>query len=232
MNAINIVSNTYKQFLKKPVAYLILLLPLILVFFLIDTYLPSILSTLFLFIITPLVHLEIYDSIKRDENPKLSNIFNFASAKLYSIELLKFIFTFLWFLLLIIPGLIKILSYERTSYLYYHDRTLPASDYIKFSMQEMKGHKWTAFLGSLLITIPSLIYNIFFADYELNSLYEVLESGVTSNLNTIDPYIIIYFIATIITMFFMFIYKPVFHDELDKEFNREKEEFYNESAVW
>lgn len=51
------------------------------------------------------------------------------------------IFTFLWTLLFIIPGIIKGASYSMTNYLMERDRTLSANQAIKLSRQLMHGYK-------------------------------------------------------------------------------------------
>ncbi|MBQ3309386.1 DUF975 family protein [Candidatus Saccharibacteria bacterium] len=63
--------------------------------------------------------------------------------------LLYAIFTFLWSLLLIIPGIIKSISYSQMFYIMADDPDIDATDAMKKSMKLMKGHKMDYFILQL-----------------------------------------------------------------------------------
>jgi uncharacterized membrane protein len=63
--------------------------------------------------------------------------------------LLMFLYTFLWMLLLIIPGIIKLYSYAMTPYLLYDHPKLSAEELICKSMEMMQGRKAKLFLLDL-----------------------------------------------------------------------------------
>ncbi len=71
--------------------------------------------------------------------------------------LLISIFTFLWSLLFIIPGLIKAISYSMTYFILLDRPDLSANEARKLSMALMEGHKWRyfclmlSFLGWMLL---------------------------------------------------------------------------------
>ena len=65
-----------------------------------------------------------------------------SSLALY---LLIAIFTFLWTLLLIVPGIVKALSYSMSWYILNDDPSIGANAARKRSMELMKGHKWRLF---------------------------------------------------------------------------------------
>ena len=67
--------------------------------------------------------------------------------------LLTVIFTFLWTLLLIIPGIIKAISYSMTFFIMADDSEIKAMDAIEKSMAMMNGYKMKYFLLSLLFGI-------------------------------------------------------------------------------
>jgi len=73
------------------------------------------------------------------------------------------LFTMLWTLLLIVPGIIKALSYSQTLYLIKDRPELSVMDAIKESKRLMKGSKWRLFLtqlsfiGWILLPILGLI---------------------------------------------------------------------------
>lgn len=76
--------------------------------------------------------------------------------------LLIMIFTFLWTLLLIVPGIIKSLSYSLAPYILADNPELTANEAINRSMQMMQGHKMDLFLivlgyaGFALLSILAL----------------------------------------------------------------------------
>ncbi len=85
----------------------------------------------------------------------IEGIFTAFSRKYYfkSIEALfmQGLFTFLWSLLLIIPGIIKSLSYAMTPYILadHSDEYVIGDEAIDISMEMMKGHKTDLFLITL-----------------------------------------------------------------------------------
>ena len=82
-------------------------------------------------------------SISRNQDPKLENIFkgfnNFGTA--LAAYLLMLLFTLLWTLLLIIPGIIAIISYSMTFYILADDNSIGAMDAIDKSKKMMDGYK-------------------------------------------------------------------------------------------
>ena len=76
--------------------------------------------------------------------------------------LLVFVYTFLWTLLLIIPGIIKSLSYGLTVYILKDNPEMKNNEAIELSMKMMDGYKWKlfvlqlSFLGWALLGILTL----------------------------------------------------------------------------
>jgi uncharacterized membrane protein len=83
-------------------------------------------------------------------------------GKSIGLYLLTMIFTFLWTLLLIVPGIIKSLSYALAPYILAENPELTANEAINRSMEMMKGHKMALFLiilgyaGFALLSILAL----------------------------------------------------------------------------
>ena len=104
------------------------------------------------------------------------------------------LFVFLWALLLVIPGIIKGISYSMTQYLLVDCPNVKARDALKLSMRMMNGHKWEyfvmglSFLGWILLSALTLgILSVFyvdpymrssFAEYYLELRDEALRTGV------------------------------------------------------
>lgn len=89
------------------------------------------------------------DAVKEKESPKIGNIFKGFSLKRYlgvvTTELLVAVFTALWTLLLIVPGIIKMFSYAMTPYILNDDPSCKNTAAITKSRKMMKGHKWQLF---------------------------------------------------------------------------------------
>ena len=98
------------------------------------------------------------------ENVKIEGIFygfkNYGRVLLTG--LLVGIYTFLWLLLLIVPGIIKALSYSMSFYIIKDNPELSSEECIKRSMEMMDGHKWElfclglSFIGWILLGIITL----------------------------------------------------------------------------
>jgi len=88
------------------------------------------------------------------------------------------LFVFLWGLLLIIPGLIKAISYAMTQFILADCPNVKATDALKLSMRMMKGHKWEffvlglSFLGWELLSALTLgILGVFYAGPYMRSSF-------------------------------------------------------------
>lgn len=81
--------------------------------------------------------------------------------------LLMFVFTFLWTLLFIIPGIIKAFAYAMTPYILVDKPELSANQAIDLSKEMMKGHKFDlfwlslSFIGWILLSIVTLGIGLF-----------------------------------------------------------------------
>lgn len=60
-------------------------------------------------------------------------------------SLLVWLFTLLWSLLFIVPGIVKGLSYAMTPYVMYDNPTMPVRECVRKSQQMMDGYKWKLF---------------------------------------------------------------------------------------
>lgn len=88
------------------------------------------------------------------------------------------LFVFLWALLLVIPGIIKGISYSMTQYLLADCPNVKARDALKLSMRMMNGHKWEyfvmglSFLGWILLSALTLgILSVFYVDPYMRSSF-------------------------------------------------------------
>lgn len=108
------------------------------------------------------------------------------------------LFTFLWTLLLIVPGIIKALAYFMTPYILADCPNVPATEALKLSMRMTAGHKGRifvmglSFIGwALLTSLTGGILGIFYTGPYMSTSYaglydelknEALAKGVVSPL--------------------------------------------------
>lgn len=103
-------------------------------------------------------------NIVRRNNPRIENLFaafnDFVRA--FVLWLINTVFILLWTLLLIIPGIIKSLSYSMSYYILIDNPDISANDARKQSMQLMDGNKWRlfclefSFIGWILLSMLTL----------------------------------------------------------------------------
>ena len=109
----------------------------------------SIVST---FLVLPLSYAFLISILRvvRGGEFELSKLFTpYGDVRVYSTGILCHLYTFLWSLLLIIPGIIKFYSYAMTFYIISDDPTIEGNAAIEKSMAMMKGHKMELFLLDL-----------------------------------------------------------------------------------
>ena len=98
-------------------------------------------------------------NISRNQEARIEQLFesfsNFGTST--GAYLLTVLFTLLWTLLLIIPGIIAALSYSMTFYIIADDDSIGAMDAIDKSKKMMYGHKWKYFRLLLRIFGLSLL---------------------------------------------------------------------------
>jgi uncharacterized membrane protein len=95
-----------------------------------------------------------YLNLIRENSPTIPQVFAIyqdgkTSFKLIGASILTAIFIFLWSVLLLIPGLIKSISYSQTYFLLKDHPEYTVMEAITESKQRMKGFKWKFFLLNL-----------------------------------------------------------------------------------
>ena len=98
-------------------------------------------------------------------------------------DILMSIFTFLWSLLLFIPGIVKAYSYSMTMYVLADHPEMSATDAIAESQRIMQGNKWRlfcldlSFIGWLFLCALTLgILTLWIAPYQETARAEFYES--------------------------------------------------------
>ena len=95
----------------------------------------------------------VYLMLWKHENPSIDLMFSSAFQQNYGRKLggslLVMLYTWLWSLLLIIPGIVKGYSYAATTYILGRYTNVTADDAIRLSMRIMNGHKMDLFIMQL-----------------------------------------------------------------------------------
>ncbi|WP_294748058.1 DUF975 family protein [uncultured Exiguobacterium sp.] len=87
-------------------------------------------------------------SIARGEETKVTDLFEPYGMffKVIGLAIVQFFFIFLWFLLLVVPGIIKSFSYMLTFYILRDEPSIGILEAITRSRKMMDGHKMEAFM--------------------------------------------------------------------------------------
>lgn len=129
-------------------------------------------------------------NLKRNGNQKFNDLFSgFKRFSDYFVTfLLVSLYTFLWTLLFIVPGIIKSISYSQALYIIHDNPGMSPKEAIKKSQEMMKGHKMEyfvlilSFLGWNILNIFTLgILNIFFVGPYVNSTYALYYEKLIEN---------------------------------------------------
>ena len=109
-----------------------------------------------LLVSVPLQYVGMFNAFKvlhKDGDARVTaNTFSFTFkgyGKTLGVSLLMFLFTFLWTMLLIVPGIIKAISYSLAPFIIKDNPELTANQAINLSQKMMKGHKLRFFGLSL-----------------------------------------------------------------------------------
>jgi uncharacterized membrane protein len=84
--------------------------------------------------------------LRTGEKMQVGCIFDFfKETRLWATILLMLLYTFLWSLLLVVPGIIKGFSYAMTPFILKDNPNMKNNEAIELSMAMMDGHKWDLF---------------------------------------------------------------------------------------
>lgn len=137
----------------------------------------------------------------RNQELELKSLFDGFKyfRKAFNTYYLRSVYTFLWSLLLIIPGIVKSISYSQTLFILSDNTNLSAEEAIKESMKMMDGHKFEyfklqlSFIGWALLSFLTLgIGFLWLAPYVYVTnakFYENLkskQSSITSEENNFE----------------------------------------------
>lgn len=136
--------------------------------------------------------LEVSEGKHTSFNKLFSGFKQFGTA--FPLMILISIFTFLWSLLLIIPGIIKAYSYSMSWFVLADRPDLTANEARKRSMYLMKGHKWRlfcldfSFIGWYLLSILTLgILSFWVMPYHLTARAEFYQELLREEKGAANP---------------------------------------------
>lgn len=138
---------------------------------------------------------ELVRNDKKELNTLFSGFNNYFRS--FTLALLRCVFTILWLLLLIVPGIIASYSYAMSFYILKDNPGMDALDVIRKSKEMMKGKKWKlfvlqlSFIGWLLLAIITLgIGLLFLVPYYCSAeaaFYEDLKKGSPAEITEKKP---------------------------------------------
>lgn len=136
--------------------------------------------------------LEVSEGKHTSFNKLFSGFKQFGAA--FPLMILISIFTFLWSLLLIIPGIIKAYSYSMSWFVLADRPDLTANEARKRSMYLMKGHKWRlfcldfSFIGWYLLSILTLgILSFWVLPYHMTARAEFYQELLREEKGAANP---------------------------------------------
>lgn len=157
-----------------------------------STFITS-LSTIISIIITPLMigTYWVFLDLVRGKNVRIEDLFTlFSNLKLYGktlgLTILTSILLLLWSLLLIIPGIIKTLSYSQVYYIFKDHPEYSINEIITESRKLMNGYKWKYFLLNLsfigwgLLSILTVFIGFLWLIPYMNTSYATFYQQLTS----------------------------------------------------
>ena len=106
-------------------------------------------------VITAPIYISVYkiylDLVNENKTPVIADVFygysDFGSSVL--VVIITALFTFLWSLLFVLPGIVKAISYSQAYYIIAENKGMPAIDAINRSKAMMHGHKMDYFVLQL-----------------------------------------------------------------------------------
>lgn len=145
-------------FLISIVVYLISLVP---------NFIPVVGSLVSAIVVAPALALglvRIYIALVGGKKPEVSDVFggfkDFWIA--FKVSFLTGLYTFLWSLLFVIPGIVKAFSYSMAQYIIAENPNMGANEAITLSRKMMNGHKMEAFVLGLSFILWFLLVGITF----------------------------------------------------------------------
>lgn len=90
--------------------------------------------------------------VSRVGQPELLELgygFNKAYKNVVMVQFMRGFFTFLWFCVLIVPGIVKAYEYRMIPYILAENPDLSSSEAFRISKEMMNGEKWNAFILDL-----------------------------------------------------------------------------------
>lgn len=152
-------------------------------------------------VVTPafaLSTIQIFLSVAAGNKPEVKDAFggfsDFWAA--FKVTFLTGLYTFLWSLLFVIPGIIKAFSYSMAMYVLAENKGMSARECIKASKAMTDGHKWELFVldlsffgWALLVTITFGIASIWVAPY-IQATFANVYNELKPMTAPVDPVVI------------------------------------------
>ena len=140
----------------------------------------------------------IFLKLKDRQPPEIKELFNHFDCLAHSVllNILTSVFTVLWSLLFVVPGIVAALSYSMAPYILAENKHLTAMEALNMSKQMMNGHKadlfvlYLSFIGwGIIVSITFGIAGIYVAPYmqaTLANFYDSIKVCTSANAEIYD----------------------------------------------
>lgn len=120
--------------------------------------------------------LEIYGKMKEEKIPRAFGFLEQIGERggeMFILNVLIYVKSFLWGLLLVIPGVVKGLEYQRAKFLKYQDPEMSNDECFALAREQMNGKKMDLFLLQLQAVWPAILGSLFliFVTFDFSSKF-------------------------------------------------------------
>jgi len=195
------LKSAAKEQIKGNIGFLVLAMLVLIIIAAAAGAAVPVLGSLVVGVVTPAINIGfiyVFIRLTRGIKPRIEDLFNGMPifGKAFLLSFLTQLFVFLWTLLLIVPGVIKSISWMFAPYILCENREMPVMDALKKSAEMTNGHKKDLFvlmlsfiLWILLICVTFGIAAVYVAPYiqaTMTNAYLKLKGDETSDGGLLD----------------------------------------------
>lgn len=186
----SILKGAFTEFKRNAGMYLLVTLIISLLGYASGKIGASYIGSAVVLILAPGIALEFYKSNKEGRKSTLGGIFDQINGPVMKSYLLSLLYTFLWSLLLVVPGIVKGLAYQRAIYITSKNKNIAGQEALEQSEEEMRGYKWKLFAANFVLTLPIIISAIVLMFIFINSILLLVKTPDAFNSNLATEHIL------------------------------------------
>lgn len=179
----SILKGAFAEFKRNAGMYLLVALAISLLGFVSGKAGLSYVASAATLILYPGIALEFYKSNKEKRKSTFGGIFDQINGPVMKSYFLSLLYTFLWSLLLVVPGIVKGLAYQRAIYITSKNKNIAGQEALQQSEEEMRGYKWKLFVANFILALPVIILAIVLFAILINSILFLLTTPTYEAVN-------------------------------------------------